>query len=794
MPELLTSEAALDALRLSLITAAISTALCIVLGGPLAVVLARGRLPGLRVLRSVVLLPLVLPPVVGGLALLFLLGRTGLLGRQLDLWFGITIPFTTTAVVLAQTFVALPFLVVSLEGALRTAGGRYEAVAATLGAGPGYAFRHVTVPLVLPGLASGSMLAFARCLGEFGATTAFAGSLQGTTRTLPLLVYLERETDVDGRGGAVAPAGRGRGGGHRGRARAADRGVVVTGDDRHAAPSVDDAEPPSGGRSGEQACVDLDQPEDGAGHAPGLDAAAVVRRPGFTLDVAITVDPGDVLAVLGPNGSGKSTLLDVLAGLLRPDAGHVRVGGRTLTDSGVHVPPHRRGVGLLAQQPLLFPHLTALANVAFGPRAQGMSRRAATARARELLDAVDVAGLADRRPAQLSGGQQQRVALARALAAGPDLLLLDEPLAALDVDTMPAMRALLRRTIRDSGRTAVLVTHAALDALVLADRVIVLSDGGRGRGGADARGARPPAQPVRRADRRARPRARRRLPRGPEDGRRVRDHRARRGDRHRRARGRGVPARGGGGVRAAPAREPAQRRADPAGRGGAARRPRAPAGRGGRRGAGVGGGTRRGRHARGTRRPACRTGRAAVVRGQGGGGGDPPGRPGAVTAGISPAEVIDPDLDRAYLNQTTWDFAEDDALIATPALEPSRDQVRVGFGRHVVQPDAHDEGRRTERDVWRAGRRAATPAFEVDIRARDAGVPNTPFQQRSCDVSAIRIRGDGAEPDVVDAGVRPPLRGQPHRPVRTPDVGRRDEQRAGRAAADRDGCRRRDSA
>lgn len=198
MPQLLTSEAALDALRLSLLTAAISTSLCIVLGGPLAVVLARGRLPGFRVLRSIVLLPLVLPPVVGGLALLFLLGRTGLLGRRLDLWFGVTIPFTTTAVVLAQTFVALPFLVVSLEGALRTAGGRYEAVAATLGAAPGYAFRHVTIPLVLPGLASGAVLAFARCLGEFGATTAFAGSLQGTTRTLPLLVYLERETDVDG--------------------------------------------------------------------------------------------------------------------------------------------------------------------------------------------------------------------------------------------------------------------------------------------------------------------------------------------------------------------------------------------------------------------------------------------------------------------------------------------------------------------------------------------------------------------------------------------------------------------
>jgi molybdate transport system ATP-binding protein len=213
------------------------------------------------------------------------------------------------------------------------------------------------------------------------------------------------------------------------------------------------------------------------GVAAGLDAAVVVHRSGFTVDVALTVAPGDVLAVLGPNGAGKSTVLDVLAGLLRPDSGHVRLGGRTLTGDGAHVPPHRRGVGLLAQQPLLFPHLSALANVAFGPRAQGLPRRAAQARARELLDAVDMGAFAERRPGQLSGGQQQRVALARALAAGPDLLLLDEPLAALDVDTMPAMRALLRRTIRDSGRTAVLVTHAALDALVLADRVAVLSDG-----------------------------------------------------------------------------------------------------------------------------------------------------------------------------------------------------------------------------------------------------------------------------------------------------------------------------
>lgn len=211
----------------------------------------------------------------------------------------------------------------------------------------------------------------------------------------------------------------------------------------------------------------------------GLDAAVVVRRSEFTLDIAVTVAPGEVVALLGPNGAGKSTFLAVVAGLLRPSSGHVRVGGATVTDTArrVHVPPHRRGVGLLAQQPLLFPHLTALANVAFGPRAQGVRRRVAEDRARELLAAVGAAELADHRPEQMSGGQQQRVALARALAARPRLLLLDEPLSALDVDATPAMRALLSRTIRQAGQTALLVTHSALDALVLADRVVVLDAG-----------------------------------------------------------------------------------------------------------------------------------------------------------------------------------------------------------------------------------------------------------------------------------------------------------------------------
>jgi molybdate transport system permease protein len=195
---LVTSPSSVDALLLSLRTAVAATVLCVLLGVPMATVLARVPFPGQRIVRALVLLPLVLPPVVGGLTLLYLLGRTGPLGSLLNTWFGITVPFSTEAVVIAQTFVAMPFLVVSLEGALRTAGERYEEVAATLGASPLVALRRVTVPVVLPGLVSGAVLAFARALGEFGATIAFAGNLQGTTQTLPLLIYQQSQDDIDG--------------------------------------------------------------------------------------------------------------------------------------------------------------------------------------------------------------------------------------------------------------------------------------------------------------------------------------------------------------------------------------------------------------------------------------------------------------------------------------------------------------------------------------------------------------------------------------------------------------------
>jgi molybdate transport system permease protein len=193
---LITSTSSLAALSLSLKTASASTVLCIVLGAPMALVLARSQSALVRWVRPVFLVPLVLPPVVGGIALLYAFGRLGLVGHYLNAA-GIQIAFSTTAVVLAQAFVSLPFLVIALEGAVRSVGAGYEAVAATLGARPTTVWWRVTMPMLLPGLVSGAVLAFARSLGEFGATLTFAGSRQGVTRTLPLEIYLQRDSDVD---------------------------------------------------------------------------------------------------------------------------------------------------------------------------------------------------------------------------------------------------------------------------------------------------------------------------------------------------------------------------------------------------------------------------------------------------------------------------------------------------------------------------------------------------------------------------------------------------------------------
>ena len=188
---------AVQALVLSLWTATVATGVSVIIGVPLAWVLARTSFPGRRLVRALVTLPLVLPPVVGGVALLLAFGRTGYVGRYLDSWFGLTIPFTPLAVVMAETFVAMPFLVITVEGALRSADLGFEEAAATLGASRMAVFRRVTIPMVAPSLAAGAVLCWARALGEFGATITFAGSFPGQTETMPIAVYYALEDDPD---------------------------------------------------------------------------------------------------------------------------------------------------------------------------------------------------------------------------------------------------------------------------------------------------------------------------------------------------------------------------------------------------------------------------------------------------------------------------------------------------------------------------------------------------------------------------------------------------------------------
>ncbi len=473
---LVTSPAALDALGLSLRTALAATACCVVLGTPMALVLARTTFPGQRVARALVLLPLVLPPVVGGIALLHTFGRRGLIGRHLEV-LGIEVAFTTTAVVLAQTFVALPFLVLSLEGALRSQDTRLEDVAATLGARPTTVLRRVTLPRVLPGLLSGAVLAFARALGEFGATLTFAGALQGVTQTLPLEIYLQRSADPDSAVAlsfvlvvvavlitAVVHGPRALGATRPRRGSLPDGGPrprAVVSPGLQADPPADRAPAPAGPA------------------APTPPAALAVRAvvPERGLDVDLTVAPGEVVAVLGENGAGKSTLVQVVAGLLthgEAPGARVAVGH----DDVSRLPPRRRHLAWLSQRPLLFEHLSVEDDVAFGLRSRGVPRARAREEARDALARVGAADLARRRSTDLSGGQAQRVAIARALVTDPRVLLLDEPLASLDVGVAQHVRGVLHHAQREHPRTTLLVTHDLLDVLLLADRVVVL-EGGR---------------------------------------------------------------------------------------------------------------------------------------------------------------------------------------------------------------------------------------------------------------------------------------------------------------------------
>ncbi|MFD9862972.1 ABC transporter permease [Streptomyces alboflavus] len=573
----LSSPGVTEALKLSLVVSFWTLGLSLLLGVPLAWLLARVPFPGKALVRSLVLLPMVLPPTVGGVALLLGFGRRGLLGPWLEDTFGVVLPFHTSGAVVAATFVSMPFLVISLEGAIAGLRPSYEETAASLGASPARVFRTVTLPMVAPGLAAGAALTWARALGEFGATITFAGNLPGTTQTLPLQVYLllqdspEAATSVSllllaiamavlvalrGRwtgGGGAAGGDRGRwtggggaAGGDRGRRSAGggvdDGGVegALGGAEAGAGADADavrgalagaargagaggvrgagadalrgaggdvvrepgaggvrgagadalrgagaDAvrEPGAGGVSGARADALRGQGADPGRDRPVVDGLAEVPESGgsWALHADVTgftrlvldAEPGTTIAVVGPNGAGKTTLLRALLGLTPRAHAALRLGDADVTA----LAPHRRGVAWVPQDGALFPHLTALGNTAYGLRAQGVPRAEARRAAQAWLDRLGVGHLAHRRPAQLSGGQAGRVALARALAARPRLLLLDEPLAALDQTTRAHVRHTLRGHLDGFGGVCLIVTHDPVEAVSLADRVLVLDDG-----------------------------------------------------------------------------------------------------------------------------------------------------------------------------------------------------------------------------------------------------------------------------------------------------------------------------
>ena len=461
---LATPEAA-AALGLSMRTCVMALGVDLLLGVPAALVLSRSW-RGVRAARILVALPLSLPPVVAGIALLAAFGRRSTLGALLS-GAGLDVAFTTSAVVIAQVFVSLPFLIVTLESALRSREQGLDEMASSLGASPSRVFWQITAPTVLPGLGRGAALALARCLGEFGATLTFAGSMQGVTRTMPLQIYLARESDADlalalgvvllGVAAAVVALTETPWGHLAFFLRVTRRGPVSA----PAAPSARSTAPSA--LAGE------------AGKGVAVRVAGTVAARGWDVDAELR--PGLVTAVVGHNGAGKSTLAQVIAGTLRLDQGSVRIGERVVDDDATFVPARRRGVAMVSQAPRIFTHMSVAANVAFPLRARGAGRAQAREAALEQLRAVGIDDLAHKRASDLSGGQAARVAIARALVFHPEVLILDEPTAALDVEATAQVSAVLRQRLTGAGITTLLVSHDIAEVLALASHMIVMGDG-----------------------------------------------------------------------------------------------------------------------------------------------------------------------------------------------------------------------------------------------------------------------------------------------------------------------------
>lgn len=467
--------------------ALLSTLLILPPGLALGWLLARRNWRGKVLVETFVALPLVIPPVATGLVLLKLFGKHGPLGVLLREVLGVEIVFTWKAVVIATAAMSLPLLVRAARVAFEEVPERLEQVARTLGAGPWRTFFTISLPLARRGLAAGTVLAFARALGEFGATVMIAGMIPGETVTLALGIYHEVQLGHDEAalgllGVSVALAFGAlalsewllrRSGGRKteDRGQRTDDGGRTTEDRGRRAEDFlvagarsDSAERQRGSTTAEE--------------VPTIAFEGVRWAAGeFSLDVTAAFS-GRVTGLFGISGSGKSTLVELVAGLRRPQTGRILLGGDILAEAatGTFLAPERRRIGFVPQDGALFPHLTVEGNLRFGERRAPVAGR--LERRAQVCELLGIGGLLGRYVVGLSGGERQRVALARALVSAPRLLLLDEPLAALDVARKAAILPHLRRVRDEVGIPILFVSHSRDEVLALCSSLAVL-DGGR---------------------------------------------------------------------------------------------------------------------------------------------------------------------------------------------------------------------------------------------------------------------------------------------------------------------------
>lgn len=426
----------------------------------------RGRMKSL--IEGIFISPLILPPTVVGFLLLLLLGRNGPIGRLLQP-FDFTVVFTWYGAAIAATVVSFPLMYRTSLGAFEQIDATLPQVARTLGASRSRIFWQVVLPLAFPGIIAGAMLSFARALGEFGATLMLAGNIPGQTQTMPMAIYFAVEAGAMHEAWfwslvilSVSLSGV----------------VAVNGWSKQQRNKQLRGSTPVRKKARKSSILEVDKAFDpDCSGDRGLLIDIEKKLPGFHLQVAFSAHR-ETLGLLGASGAGKSMILKCLAGVETPTRGRIAVNGRVLFDAERHInlPSHQRRIGLVFQNYALFPHMNVGQNIAFG--LQHLPRSQRQQRVQQQVEHLHLEGLEKRYPHQLSGGQQQRVALARSLATEPEVLLLDEPLSALDTFLRDRVERQLRETLSQYRGVALFITHNLEEAYRVAENILVM-DGGR---------------------------------------------------------------------------------------------------------------------------------------------------------------------------------------------------------------------------------------------------------------------------------------------------------------------------